>query len=276
MIKNLIFTALFLAISANARFVGGLVATVDNEPITTYELNTTMTKMNLNKEAALNLLIKDKLELAQIKKLNITASQLEIEQKIAQLASANKMSVETFKSVIKSRGTSETQMREDMEISIKKEKLYAGILNTPNQNITPQNAKRFYENNPGMFLQFDKVSLIRYTSNDPQALNLQAKDYKAKINGVQKENLNLSSSEIAPGLVYIFNTTPNGEFTPILEGPMGLERFYIVAKSGSVLPPFEAVEQAVVNAMVAQEKEAAVMDYFNKLKVKANIKYIQK
>jgi hypothetical protein len=167
-------------------------------------------------------------------------------------------------------------MREDMEISIKKEKLYAGILNTPNQNITPQNAKRFYENNPGMFLQFDKVSLIRYTSNDPQALNLQAKDYKAKINGVQKENLSLSSSEIAPGLVYIFNTTPNGEFTPILEGPMGLERFYIVAKSGSVLPPFEAVEQAVVNAMVAQEKEAAVMDYFNKLKVKANIKYIQK
>lgn len=276
MIKNLIFTALFLAISANARFVGGLVATVDNEPITTYELNTTMTKMNLNKEAALNLLIKDKLELAQIKKLNITASQLEIEQKIAQLVSANKMSVETFKSVIKSRGTSETQMREDMEISIKKEKLYAGILNTPNQNITPQNAKRFYENNPGMFLQFDKVSLIRYTSNDPQALNLQAKDYKAKINGVQKENLSLSSSEIAPGLVYIFNTTPNGEFTPILEGPMGLERFYIVAKSGSVLPPFEAVEQAVVNAMVAQEKEAAVMDYFNKLKVKANIKYIQK
>jgi parvulin-like peptidyl-prolyl isomerase len=276
MIKNLIFTALSLAISANARFVGGLVATVDNEPITTYELNTTMTKMNLNKEAALNLLIKDKLELAQIKKLNITASQLEIEQKIAQLASANKMSVETFKSVIKSRGTSETQMREDMEISIKKEKLYAGILNTPNQNITPQNAKRFYENNPGMFLQFDKVSLIRYTSNDPQALNLQAKDYKAKINGVQKENLSLSSSEIAPGLVYIFNTTPNGEFTPILEGPMGLERFYIVAKSGSVLPPFEAVEQAVVNAMVAQEKEAAVMDYFNKLKVKANIKYIQK
>ena len=276
MIKNLIFTALFLAISANARFVGGLVVTVDNEPITTYELNTTMTKMNLNKEAALNLLIKDKLELAQIKKLNITASQLEIEQKIAQLASANKMSVETFKSVIKSRGTSETQMREDMEISIKKEKLYAGILNTPNQNITPQNAKRFYENNPGMFLQFDKVSLIRYISNDPQALNLQAKDYKAKINGVQKENLSLSSSEIAPGLVYIFNTTPNGEFTPILEGPMGLERFYIVAKSGSVLPPFEAVEQAVVNAMVAQEKEAAVMDYFNKLKVKANIKYIQK
>lgn len=276
MIKNLVFVALFLATSANARFVGGLVATVDNEPITTYELNATMTKMNLNKEAALNLLIRDKLELAQIKKLSITVSEFEIEQKIAQLASANGVSVESFKSIIKSRGTSEAKLREDMEISIKKEKLYAGILNSPNQNITPQNAKRFYENNPGMFLQFDKINLIRFVSNDPKALNLQARDYKAKIDGVQKESLNLSSSEIAQGLIYIFNTTPNGEFTPILEGPMGLERFYIVSKSGSILPPFEVVEQAVVNAMVAQEKEAAMMDYFNKLKVKANIKYIQK
>ncbi|WP_458396040.1 peptidylprolyl isomerase [Campylobacter sp.] len=275
MIKNLIFIALFLAICADARYVGGLVATVDNEPITTYELNNIMKKMNINKEEALNLLIRDKLELAQIKKLNITVSEFEIDQKIAQLASSNNMSVNSFKELLKSRGTSEAKLREDMQISIKKEKLYAGILNTPNQNITPQNAKRFYENNPSLFLQFDKVSLIRYLSNDANALNLQAKDYKSNIKGVQKESMTLSSFEIAPGLVYIFNNTPNGQFTPILEGPASLERFYIIAKNGSVLPPFEAVEQAVVNAMVEQEREIAIMDYFNKLKVKANIKYIK-
>ncbi|MBR2222113.1 MAG: SurA N-terminal domain-containing protein, partial [Campylobacter sp.] len=125
MIKNLIFTALFLAICADARYVGGLVATVDNEPITTYELNNIMKKMNINKEEALNLLIRDKLELAQIKKLNITVSEFEIDQKIAQLASSNNMSVNSFKELLKSRGTSEAKLREDMQISIKKEKLYA-------------------------------------------------------------------------------------------------------------------------------------------------------
>lgn len=276
MIKNLIFALLFLALNASARYVGGLVATVDNEPITTYELNSVMNKTKLNKDEALNLLIRDKLELAQVKKLNITVSEFEIDQKIAQLAAANNMSVNSFKSVVKSRGTSDEQLREDMQISIKKEKLYASILNAPNQNITPQNARRFYENNAGMFLRFDSISLIRYISNDNEALNLQAKDYKADIKGVKKEHLNLSSSKIAPNLVYIFNNTQNGEFTPILESPVGLERFYIISKNGSVLPPFEAVEQAVVNAMIEQEREAAMMDYFNKLKAKANIKYIQK
>lgn len=276
MVKNLIFALLFLAISANARYVGGLVATVDNEPITTYELNSVMAKTNLDKNEALNLLIRDKIELAQIKRLNISVSEFEIEQKIAQLAAANNMSVEGFKSVVKSRGTSDEQLREDMAISIKKERLYAGILNTPTQNITPQNARRFYENNAGAFLQFGSISLIRYISNDANALNRQAKNYKADIKGVEKEYLTLKSANIAPRLAYTLNTTKNGEFTPILESPSGLERFYIVSKSGSVLPPFEAVEEAVVAKMIEQEREIAMMDYFNKLKAKANIKYIQK
>lgn len=276
MVKNLIFALLFLAISANARYVVGLVAIVDNEPITTYELNSVMAKTNLDKNEALNLLIRDKIELAQIKRLNISVSEFEIEQKIAQLAAANNMSVARFKSMVKSRGTSDEQLREDMAISIKKERLYAGILNTPTQNITPQNARRFYENNAGAFLQFGSISLIRYISNDANALNRQAKNYKADIKGVEKEYLTLKSANIAPRLAYTLNTTKNGEFTPILESPLGLERFYIVSKSGSVLPPFEAVEEAVIDKMIEQEREIAMMDYFNKLKAKANIKYIQK
>ena len=71
MVKNLIFALLFLAINIDARYVGGLVAIVDNEPITTYELNSVMAKTNLDKNEALNLLIRDKIELAQIKRLNI-------------------------------------------------------------------------------------------------------------------------------------------------------------------------------------------------------------
>ena len=46
MVKNLIFALLFLAINIDARYVGGLVAIVDNEPITTYELNSVMAKTN--------------------------------------------------------------------------------------------------------------------------------------------------------------------------------------------------------------------------------------
>ena len=125
-------------------------------------------------------------------------------------------------------------------------------------------------------MQFGSISLIRYISNDANALNRQAKNHKADIKGVEKEYLTLNSANIAPRLAYTLNTTKNGEFTPILESPLGLERFYIVSKSGSVLPPFEAVEEAVVAKMIEQEREIAMMDYFNKLKAKANIKYIQK
>ncbi len=52
--------------------------------------------------------------------------------------------------------------------------------------------------------------------------------------------------------------------------------FYVYSKEGSYLPDFNSIEKEVVAAMASQEQEIAVADYFNKLRVKANIEIIKR
>lgn len=52
--------------------------------------------------------------------------------------------------------------------------------------------------------------------------------------------------------------------------------FKINDKDGIYTPNFEDIEENVAQAMIAQEKEAMIEDYFNKLRVSANIQIIKR
>lgn len=275
--KKIAFSTVFLFSLASADYVNGIIATVENQPITNYELNTVMKKMNIDNQKALNLLIRERLEDAQIVALNIAVNGFEVESKIEQLAKANGMDKATFKEALTSRGIDYNAFKQDVEKNLKKEKLYARILNNPSQNITLENAKKFYEANPGMFAQFDTINVARYSSNSRQNLETVVKSPMSMPSGVSIENLNLTSKNLNPQLRYIFINSKDKTFTPIFRiAANEFEMFYIVSREGSYLPDFASVEQQVVNAMASQEQEIAVADYFNKLRVKANIEILKR
>ena len=52
--------------------------------------------------------------------------------------------------------------------------------------------------------------------------------------------------------------------------------FRVNSKDGARTASFEEAQKEVVEAMVAQEREAMIADYFNKLRVKANIQIIKR
>ncbi|ABK81985.1 SurA N-terminal domain-containing protein [Campylobacter fetus] len=274
--KKIVFLTVFLLGILHAEYVNGLVAIVENEPITDYEIQQVMTKMNISPNDALSVLIRERLEDAQIRTLGISADNYEADEKIAALAQANGIDVTTFKNVIESRGISSEDFKNDIKTGIKKEKLYARILNNPSQNITPENARRFYEANPKMFVQFEKISVTKYLTNNRQSLNEISKNPMSVQPGVSIENVVLESKELNPQLRYILLNTKKGSFTPIFQTADGFEIFYVYSKEGSYLPDFNSIEKEVVAAMASQEQEIAVADYFNKLRVKANIEIIKR
>lgn len=275
--KKIAFSTVFLFSLASADYVNGIIATVENQPITNYELNTVMKKMNIDNQKALNLLIRERLEDAQIVALNIVANDFEVESKIEQLAKASGMDEATFKEGLASSGIDYNTFKQDVEKNLKKEKLYARILNSQSKNITLENAKKFYEANPGMFAQFDTINVARYSSNSRQNLETVVKSPMSMPSGVSIENLSLTSKNLNPQLRYIFINSKDKTFTPIFQiAANEFEMFYIVSREGSYLPDFASVEQQVVNAMANQEQEIMVADYFNKLRVKANIEILKR
>ncbi|AII15334.1 hypothetical protein (SurA domain) [Campylobacter iguaniorum] len=274
--KKIAFSFAFLVSLVHGGYVNGLVATVENEPITDYEMNSVMRQMNIDSQKALNVLIRQKLEDAQISALNITVDPFEVNEKISQIISANGLDMQTFQSMLASKGVSFDMFKKDIENGLKKEKLYARILNNPSQNITPENARRFYESNLGMFAQFETINIVRYSSNSKEALENAAKSPMSVQPGVNIENLKLESKNLNPQLRYIFLNTKNNTFTPAFGGNGEYQMFYVVSKEGSYVPRFEDVEKEVISAMANQEREIAVADYFNKLRSKANIEIVKR
>ena len=87
--KIFLSLALGLAISTNGAYLNGVAATVNNEPITDYDVELVVKRMNITPNDALNVLIRDKLELSQIKELGLSASESEINEELSQIAKQN-------------------------------------------------------------------------------------------------------------------------------------------------------------------------------------------
>lgn len=273
--KAILLIFLFFSF-VNARYINGLVATVDDKPITDYEIKEVMQKMNVDAKNALNILIKDRLEDVQISTLQIDASEFEIDNKISELAKQNNMSISEFKNMLSIRGIDYDDFRDDVGKNIEREKLFARILNVPNQNITPENAKRFYETNLNMFAQFRNFNIIRYSSANEDDLKLVIKNPMSIQTGVQRENLTLDTTKINPQLRYILVNTKDNSWTPILKTLNGFDVIYVISRGNEFIPPFEDIEKSVISAMANQEREATVADYFNKLKVRSHIEIIKR
>ena len=78
MIKKLLFSAMICAVCANAEVVNGVIAVVDNEPITGYELAKVQKLTGASPQAAMEILIGQKLQQSEIKRRGIAVNDAEI------------------------------------------------------------------------------------------------------------------------------------------------------------------------------------------------------
>lgn len=276
MSKKIFFITFLLGLNFSfAQMINGIAAIIENEPITIHELYKTSQMLNVDEKNALNFLIRDRLEKAQIKTLKIEANTFEINERLEKIAKESGMSLSQLRNAVVSQGMDYTKFKDDVANGIKQEKLYQNIFKDARINVTAEGAKAYFEQNPQMFLQFERIKATRYISSDKDSLNMTQASPMSLQTGVHTEILDLKSEQIPAQLRIIFNQTPNGAFTQIFQTPSGFETFLVVSKSGEVLPNFEDVQDEVISAIYKLEQDRVISEYFNKLRAKADIKYLR-
>ncbi|MFL1705424.1 peptidyl-prolyl cis-trans isomerase [Campylobacter sp. MOP7] len=277
MSKKMFFLAFLL--SANFAFsqqlVNGLAAIVENEPITMYEVYKTSQILKTDEKSAINFLIKDRLEQAQIKALNIDASSFEINERMQKIAQENGVNLADLSSVLSRQGINYSDFKEDVAKSIKQEKLYQNIFKDAKVNVSEEGARAYFEQNPSQFVKFAEVKATRYISGQRELLE-SIQDSPLSVNpAVKTEILELKSEQIPLQLRQIFEMTKDGSFTQIFQTPSGFEMFLVSSKSGVTMPRFEDVKNEVMSSIYRLEEERVISEYFNKLRARANIKMLR-
>lgn len=273
-ILTALFCVFFLS-SANAKYINGISAIIDGEIITDYDIQKLIDALKISPSQALNILIRQKLEDAQIKAMEINPSEIEINAQMSQIgARSGFKDWSEFEKALKNQGVNINDFRAQVKNNIALEKLYSNITNRPNANITQENARRFYQNNKSLFSRFINATITQYSSQNAQDLeNLKAKKPN---NALSAKAQKISATSTDARLVELVANTKIGDFTPIIPQGGFYVMFKINDKDGIYTPNFEDIEENVAQAMIAQEKEAMIEDYFNKLRVSANIQIIKR
>jgi len=278
MLKKISFAAFLLSFClANASQISnGIAVVIENEPITINELRKAAAQLKTDETTALNLLIRDRLETAQIKNLKIEASDYEVNQRLEKIANDSGMNVADLRSAVTSKGGDYAQFKDDVAKSIKQEKLYQSIFSEAKINISENAARAYFEQNPSAFARFSDISVTRYVAPSADFLEVARKSSPMNTNhSVHMDVLDLKSEQIPPQLREIFQQTADGTFTQIFQTPEGFEMFYVAAKKGQVVPSFDEVKNGAMNAVYRLEQERVIGEYFNKLLAKANVKHLR-
>nr|WP_314542317.1 peptidylprolyl isomerase [uncultured Campylobacter sp.] len=275
--KKLLFLAAGMLSALNlysAQMINGIAAIVENEPITLYEVYSLKEQLRASEQDALNLLIRDRLEDAQIKNLNISVTPFELNDRIESIAKQNGMTNSQFRSSIQAQGMDFLEFKNNIEKKMLQEKLYKSILAEAGKNVNEQKAKMYFDANPDKFKVFSTAKVVLYRAKNPEELEAQ-KTSPSLLSSVQTQELSLDYQSIDPRLAAIISGTNNGEFTQILQGADSFDMFYIKEKIGSYTPSFADVKDNVINELYQGEQEKLMADYFDKLRAKAKIQILR-
>ena len=275
--KKMLFLAAGMLSALNlysAQMINGIAAIVENEPITLYEVYSLKEQLRASEQDALNLLIRDRLEDAQIKNLNISVTPFELNDRIESIAKQNGMTNSQFRSSIQAQGMDFLEFKNNIEKKMLQEKLYKSILAEAGKNVNEQKAKMYFDANPDKFKVFSTAKVILYRAKNPKELEAQ-KTSPSLLNSVQTQELSLDYQSIDPRLAAIIAGTNNGEFTQILQGADSFDMFYVKEKIGSYTPSFADVKDNVINELYQGEQEKLMADYFDKLRAKAKIQILR-
>ncbi|MBQ2431493.1 MAG: peptidyl-prolyl cis-trans isomerase [Campylobacter sp.] len=276
MTKKFLLILAFAFVSANADVVNSVIAVVENEPITNYELAQVKKERRVSDAEALEILINSKVKTAEIKKRGIMVNSYEIDQRIAAIAAQNNMSVEALHAAAAKDGISKAKFREDVKKSLQEEKLYGAFENEIRKSVTPENVRQFYNQNLSLFTTFDSVTLTRFIAKSADRLNAVLKNPNARPSGVHVQKGTLKNSQMDEGLRYIITNVAQGEFSPVIPTANGYETFYVNSKSGVQTADFESVQEKAIEAYVLSKRQQMLKEFNERLRSNANVRIINR
>jgi len=273
--KKILPFLLFSLLNTQAQVLDAIAIDVEGQPITTLEIRAVQQKMNMTKQAAVEALIKDRLEKSAIEKANITIDDDAIQEKVNAIAHAKGLSQEKMKEILIQKGLTWDSYIEQLTTGMKKERFLQEHILAKIDRPSESELETFYNTHRSEFSNAPRqMSLVAYHSDSVENLKMAIANPMKPIAGVEKENVLVSSAEMSPALLDLINKTAVNAFTAPVNTGKGIVAYFVKSK-GSGQSGFAAVKNAVAARWTQEQRVHAAQDFFNKLKSNANIRVIR-
>jgi hypothetical protein len=273
--KKLLFSILLSLSIANAGLIDAVALTVNNDAITLYDIEKKSEQSNVNKNQAVSMLIDELLYEQELKKHNITVSLFDVNNHLEKVAASNGLDLFEFRSIIRQQYEDYSVFEEETKKRILRDKLVQKLVRGNIKIATQEDLQRYYNNNMQEFSSAQEFEIVQYASQDKQALNTAMQNPMTQSQAVDKQTLTLKQNELNGQIKYLLNSTAQEEFTPVFTSSGHYVALYIKEKKGEAVESFEAVREKIFNTIMAQREQAFLKEYFEKLKITADIKVIR-
>src|SRR5574344_1401410 len=146
-----------------ASTINGIAITVNDEPITQYDIEKTMSVNKISKNEAVSYLIDKALYDQLVKKNNITADIFEINDYIEKLANSNGMDLYAFKSIIKQEYPNYEVFENEARNAVIRQKLIAKLVRDNLPVANDEDMRLYYEKNQHKYLSAKTFEVVQYT-----------------------------------------------------------------------------------------------------------------
>ena len=268
-------SATLLFSPASAATIDGVSVIINKEPITLYDVFKYSQRFNISKKESLDILVRQKLEDSEIKKLGISVDNFEVDQYIENLAISNNMSQYDFLNMIRSKNIEVSEYKEDLKKKLQRDKLYKKIISTKMQQMSDGELQAYYNDNLHEFSQASAFDVTIYTSANQQSLAAIQSNPMSAASDVQLQEGRIDAGKTDPQLLTLLNKTPKGKFSSISKSDSNYVMFFVKEKHNVQSVSFADAKNYIYNKLGEGKEQKAIEEYFEKLKSSANIQVVR-
>jgi len=261
----------------SAELVNGVSAVVKGEPITVYDVKEEMRLTKMDATIARDILIRKKLEAAEIVERKISVNPTEVYEDIKKTAAANKMSVDQlYDAVRESNGLSSAEFKEKVREKLLSQKLYSAIAYASMEAPDEEKMKEYYELHKEQFMRPKAFVVTLYSSSNEEALRKKIATPVFSSNEVKIEERTLPYDTMSPELAQLLEKTEPKSFTPIIMDQKGAYMsFYLKETQKPSRNSYEEMKNQLANLVMGEKREQVLNDYFARLRGNADIQIVR-
>ena len=268
---------LFLTLSLWAKTTGGIAVIVQDQPITTYDIQKEMQLTHFDEVKVTQLLIRHKLEESELQKRGLEVTSGDVYAEIQSIAGRNNMSVSKFYELLREKnGLNSTEFREKIKERLLSQKLYNSIAYGNIKQPSNDEIEEYYQLHKEQFSHPISFTTTIYGSKSSDRLQEKVNNPMFYAPDISSSEQTLYYDKIAPQLASLLAKTAPQTFTPVVpDGRGGFMSFYIQSVENAKDDSSVAVHEEILNTIMSQKREKVLGDYFAKLRHNADIKIIR-
>ena len=270
--------SLFIALNVMAATtINGIAILVKDQPITLYDIQTEMDKKHLSLDNTVKKLIRHKLQEIEVKERHLHVSSQEVYEEIEKMAEQNKLTImQLYDVIFKERKLSEKEFKEELKNNMLNKKLFNAIAFSHMEQPTPDEEEEYYRLHIDDFTHPESFTVGIYSAASKERLQEKMDNPMFHAPDVKYESNTLVYDAINPRLAEMLNKTEVHRFTPMIPAPNGKHMsFYVEEKNNVAVQPLEEVRTQIANMIMGENREQVLGDYFDRLRLNADIKIIR-